>query len=138
MQRYLLATRAFFFLGALTARLPFFVFFFVFVLRDRFGAADEGAPGACVCGRRRASSALFCADSPRRAANISRALTSGDLFAAMSVMILPPVRNASRPSALIPFHRRGLTVRKSPLKNCLYRYRVVGREKSRILVLPHL
>jgi hypothetical protein len=65
-------------------------------------------------------------------------LTSSDLFAAMSVMILPPVRNASRPTALTPFHRRGLMVQKRPLKNCLYRYRVVGREKTCIWVLPHL
>jgi hypothetical protein len=42
---------------------------------------------------------------------ISQALTSGDLFSAISNKILPPVRNVSRSKALAPFQRTGLTQR---------------------------
>ena len=47
---------------------------------------------------------------------ISRGFTSGDLFPAMSVRILPPVRNVSRRRVLAPLQRIGLTTRHKPHK----------------------
>jgi hypothetical protein len=41
---------------------------------------------------------------------------SGDIFSAISVNILPPVRNVSRPTALTPLQMNGLTIRNRPLR----------------------
>jgi hypothetical protein len=95
-----------FFLGAFTSLL------FFWFTRPFWG---------CCCRRCQALSftsvahylTKLCSDSPKRLATISRDLTSGDLFASMSVMILPTVHNASRPNAFKPLQTRGLTVRKN-------------------------
>ena len=54
----------------------------------------------------------FCTDSVMCLDTISSGLTSGDLFSAMSVNNLPPIRNVSGPTALDPSYSRGRTQRK--------------------------
>jgi hypothetical protein len=53
-------------------------------------------------------------------ATISPGLTSREVFAAMSVRILPPVRNTARPTALIPLQRTGVTIRNRAIKKDSY------------------
>lgn len=51
----------------------------------------------------------FCMDSVTCLVTISPALASGDLFSVISDKILPPVSKVSRPRALAPFQKMGLT-----------------------------
>jgi len=59
----------------------------------------------------------FCTDSGSCLDTISPKLVSGELRSVISVRILPPVRNVSRPTALAPLHKRGRSSRKRQLKS---------------------
>ena len=66
----------------------------------------------------------FCVDSVTCLEMISSALTSGDFFSAISVKILPPLHNDSRPRALVPLQKMGLTNGNELPKNFPFRIRV--------------
>ena len=94
----------FYMLGLLLGRLTVFRFLF-----PNFGAAHF-RPRPCNFRIR------FCAVSSTRFETTSQGLTSGDVLLVMFLKIVPPVRNATRPTALTPIQKTRVTVRNRPLK----------------------